>query len=487
MDVGVSGFVRCPKTTTILTERSWRDTKRAKVVKGHFTKAEDQLLRGAIQRYCDEEGLPWHQGLRRLINPEQIEKTKERHKVSPWIRIAACLPDRHIESIIQHVGAAVYEWPKKGHWNEQDSWRLLILRAKHGPKWKLIGYQLGRYWRSCADHYRNLRERDRVEELLEKAVAAGDDDPAYYENKVDIMPVGETQAHEACITRHRLYPPPLFAYRRRWRRYTKQEDAALLQILQTLCGIPFPLRMIPWTSVCVHFREVCPDHKRSSKSLMLRYLWYLLPQSNQFERYYASLRRNVVRFMVKLIKINPEVHWTEINWGACLPHWSASRCRLFAQKLIMRAVPFDLQHRVFRGKGWKVVATQMYNLVECELFETEDEKQVNEYIEILKSKNGVSESNCALPLEAREEQMRNYTRKFLRDADARKIATKEQAEHESAAQSGATGMEYLQKRMLQALGLEGDEDLAAISDEVPAASDTVAETADKMSDDMSDF
>lgn len=482
----VSGSVlRTPQSDTATDLRNWKDIKGSKdTVKGKFSFAEDQLLRARLAKFFELKGFSWDEGLKSLIRCSGSNKGKRSKKnaaqkdvetSSPWTYIAACLPDRHIESIIQHVQCSFYEWPKKGRWNDVDSRRLVVLQRKYGNDWKYIGSVLDRYWRTCCDHFKMLEERGRVEYYYQLAIDAGDGDPDSFAPEVDevfdsagvtSLEAGGTQPIESGSPHvllsgsktlgKKLLPGGNEERLRRRMKFTTAEDKALLSIIADTCKVPYPLKFIPWTVVYHRFVRQFPNASVTSRSLLARYVMVLLPRSGRLSGHCEMIRRSIWRFLYSLIKQHADLHWSEIQWNTVLPHWGGLRCQTLARATISRCagLAYAAAAPLFMCDKWKPYVKWLYRRTRCRTHEGEDAESLANYLNAIKECNGADPENPMLPMDLREEEMRNYTRRRMKQLRQEQVRLRDQAEHDAVIAEGVTeGMDYLERRMMKALDL----------------------------------
>eukprot|EP01054_Gregarina_sp_Poly1_P003454 Gregarina_sp_Poly_1__3453@NODE_19_length_21533_cov_161_091167_g17_i0_p4_GENE_NODE_19_length_21533_cov_161_091167_g17_i0NODE_19_length_21533_cov_161_091167_g17_i0_p4_ORF_typecomplete_len518_score69_55Myb_DNAbind_6/PF13921_6/0_52Myb_DNAbind_6/PF13921_6/0_0012Myb_DNAbind_6/PF13921_6/0_13Myb_DNAbinding/PF00249_31/2_5e03Myb_DNAbinding/PF00249_31/0_12Myb_DNAbinding/PF00249_31/0_35Myb_DNAbinding/PF00249_31/13Radial_spoke_3/PF06098_11/4_4e02Radial_spoke_3/PF06098_11/1_1_NODE_19_length_21533_cov_161_0911 len=454
--------LRVPSGDIVREVRSWHDLKNSENrVIGKFSSAEDQLIRERLNHYFDLQGLSWDDGLRKLVNlhgTRKHRKSKE-DESSPWVFIAACLPDRHIESIIQHVQSSIYQWPKKGKWDEVDTRRLVILHRKYNNDWKRIGCILQRYWRTCSDRFKSLQEKNLVDYYEQLAIAAGEQDSSTFEttdadNFKICLEATQTCAPSSAASDTTEDVKPNKRPSRRF--FTPEEDNCLLSIIQKISSTPFPLKMVPWTTVQREFTKEFPEVPASSAALRMRYISTLLPRSGCTVAYYAMMRRNIWRFLSTLLARNPKLHWSEIQWSTVLPHWGAARCASVAKQTIVRcAGGAAADPALFEGNAWKPYVKWLYSRTACDENENADARALSEYLAAIKKFNGEDPENPALPLDAREERMRNYTRRRMAELRREKVRKRDMEEEKEAAAISTSELEYLEERLLMALDRVG--------------------------------
>mmetsp|Transcript_19248 Transcript_19248/g.73935 ORF Transcript_19248/g.73935 Transcript_19248/m.73935 type:complete len:554 (+) Transcript_19248:101-1762(+) len=166
MDVG--SHSKAPPRRTNDPSSSWH--RRAPISKGTFSHHEDELLRMAVDAYCQRKGVDPSVGRPRLLGGHYDQTFR-----NAWHEIGACLPERTIESLYYRARRLLTPL-KSGPWSPEEVAQLKQLHAEIGPKWSTIGQKLERSGTSVRDKFRELRptnkgkwskeELDRLQELI---------------------------------------------------------------------------------------------------------------------------------------------------------------------------------------------------------------------------------------------------------------------------------------------------------------------------------
>lgn len=133
------------------TARHWREDQAA-FTRGKFSTREGSILRAGIERLVAQ-----HAG-----KYDSVEDFVAKAQKGEWAEICTLLPARSRKACYEYCRRHFHAGNYRGAWGEFELERLKVLHATHGPKWTLIGEELGRERTNVRDKWRELQVRDRV-------------------------------------------------------------------------------------------------------------------------------------------------------------------------------------------------------------------------------------------------------------------------------------------------------------------------------------
>lgn len=128
---------------------------------GKFSKEESELVRNAIEEYCDAKQIT----VSRLCS----ECDHKAELKGAWMEIAKRLPHRSVQSVYRHGIRQCHPF-KRGAWSEEEVATLQDLVTRMGKKWSAIQSKLNRSADSCRDKYREMSDVSDVREYIMRLV-----------------------------------------------------------------------------------------------------------------------------------------------------------------------------------------------------------------------------------------------------------------------------------------------------------------------------
>ncbi|KAL1917083.1 uncharacterized protein VTP21DRAFT_5281 [Calcarisporiella thermophila] len=211
--------------------------------KGQWSKTEDQLLREAVQRYMEMNGIS-QERLEAMLFKETTRNNKEF-----WQAAARPLPDRPLRAVYHHCKRIFNPENYKGPWTAAEDLQLKELVAQHGQNWKVIGEHLGRMGEACKDRWRNYlkdgdkkksgrwtaAEEEQLRNIIEELMATSEEgrltDSDIMWNLVSER-MGHTRSREQCRQKYHLKLRNMVDGRAR--EWTRRDDRELLEKIRGL-------------------------------------------------------------------------------------------------------------------------------------------------------------------------------------------------------------------------------------------------------------
>lgn len=372
-------------------KRGWTDLRHEEGLTGFFTKEEDNILRAHLEDYFKSIGSTWEDGIKSLVEHENRRRTKEG---SIWRQIAQALPNRRVSSVMFRVQSQLYPWIK-GKWTDAENEKLIELYDGTPGDWKRIGFALQRYWRTASDHFKALESTGKVEKIR-----------AVLKNRSSEQPPEKSE--NLCYTKSKL----------RW--WTASEDEKLLDCIRQITGVQWPLTQIPWEHIHLSLKADIPH--RSRTELRSRYVKNLIPHKEFSKLGNALVRRQLLRFLMKILEQQPDLHWSEIEWSVSLPYWPGLRNGWLAKQMILEEIGYgavyrykhsnDKVRKFFDKPKWKAVVQSMAKRLLVNQYMKQDIVELELLLSRLRESNGGNAENWGhIPYEGDVAARQNYTKK----------------------------------------------------------------------------
>jgi len=131
-----------------------------RVPTGHYTKAEHKLAKEIMEKYCCENNMTIEEFRDLFMRHDSGARPASDHRKvlqkGFLMQAAVHFGGRPLASLNRFYRRLLHPEHKLGAWSKEESALLLQLYAIHGPKWNVIGSQVGRSNSSCHDQFRSL-------------------------------------------------------------------------------------------------------------------------------------------------------------------------------------------------------------------------------------------------------------------------------------------------------------------------------------------
>ena len=122
--------------------------------KGKFSNAEATLINAAVQRFLVQHEMTFDE-FKELF----FQRRGHRRLQDFFVTCAQELAGRPVIHVYHYLRRQYHPGNWQGRWSAEKDDQLKRLFVLHGPKWEVIGEQLGRFHVSCKDRYRIIRQR----------------------------------------------------------------------------------------------------------------------------------------------------------------------------------------------------------------------------------------------------------------------------------------------------------------------------------------
>lgn len=178
-------------------------------------------------------------------------------------------------------------------------------------------------------------------------------------------------------------------------------------------------------------RELFGPHRgRTRASLRHHYICFLLPNQCGLPSTHFVCTRIAVGYLYDITNKFPHVHWQEIKWTNCLPHWPRLKVRYLAKRAILAHVEASRNIRLtkkgvdklFDSSRWVKIVQELNEVLACHESRYDDGQVIEQYYAILCKYNGFDSEAprkqttvgaFIQPYDTLEEKTRNIARRKL--------------------------------------------------------------------------